>query len=53
MLRSNLSKVILFIALLSTWSFADCLSCHKGIEHIRSEDSGEILPVVLSVMAVM
>ncbi len=40
MLRSNLSKVILFIALLSTWTFADCLSCHKGIEHIRSEDSG-------------
>ncbi len=40
MLKSSFAKVLFLIALISTWAFADCLTCHKGIEHIRSEDSG-------------
>jgi hypothetical protein len=40
MLKSSFAKALFLIALISSWAFADCVSCHKGIEHIRSEDSG-------------
>jgi len=39
MLKSGLSKVTLFVILLSSWAIADCMSCHKGIEDIRHKDS--------------
>ncbi len=40
MLNFRFAKVIFFIVLLSSWAFADCMSCHKGIENIRSKNSG-------------
>ena len=40
MLKSSFAKALFLVALISSWAFADCVSCHKGIEHIRSEDSG-------------
>ena len=39
MLKSSFAKALFFVALISSWAFADCMSCHKGIEDIRHQDS--------------
>ncbi len=39
MLKSSLAKALFLVALISSWAFADCMSCHKGIEDIRHQDS--------------
>ncbi|MFK5881065.1 MAG: cytochrome C [Sulfurospirillum sp.] len=40
MLKSSFTKALFLVALISSWAFADCMSCHKGIEDIRHQDSG-------------
>jgi len=39
MLKSSFAKALFLVALISSWAFADCVSCHKGIEDIRHQDS--------------
>ncbi len=39
MLKSSFAKILLLVSLISAWAFADCMSCHKGIEDIRHQDS--------------
>ncbi len=39
MLKSSFAKALFLVALISSWAFADCMSCHKGIEDIRHQDS--------------
>ena len=39
MLKSSFAKALFLVALISSWVFADCVSCHKGIEDIRHQDS--------------
>jgi len=39
MLKSSFVKALFLVALISSWAFADCMSCHKGIEDIRHQDS--------------
>ncbi len=39
MLKSSFVKALFLVALISSWTFADCVTCHKGIEDIRHQDS--------------